>query len=279
MSQSLENFLKQIADASKKKEEPKKASIQQFNMLLYADDSKYIATDILDRIKNDEHIVSYAYILHDKDFYDVDTFDIHGKLLGKQGEHKKNHYHVCVSLNNKTPISDIALWLGVPQRFIQKTKDFKGSILYLTHKNAPDKHQYSVNDVITNISEYHKYLYDNYEPRRDVIPLLFSYLASTDNPTYTDFIKYYGVDHAYEVRKMWALARDIIAENKNQMARLQENYKNDLEFHRQHQQGLGKLLEQFKKVSYTDDTGKFHQVTLNDDGTIDLCGYTVGGNK
>lgn len=275
----MNNPLKQTVSRVTPKESPCTSKVQYFNMLLYPEDTNYDIDNVIEKVSSDKHVSSYAYIKHDNDFYLEDTFDKMGHLLGRKGSKKKDHYHVCVAMNNRTPIADISTWLCVPQRFIEKAKSYEASILYLTHRNAPEKTPYAVTEVNTNIKEYVDYLYYNYEPKEAPIKSVLAYIDQTDNPTFSGFVNYYGVDISGELRPYWSMIRDVLNEHKNAMARLQENYRNDLEWHRVHQNGLAKLVEQFGKVSVKMDDGHTEQITLNDDGTLDFMGYTVGGNK
>lgn len=273
------NPLKETVNRVTPKESPITSKVQYFNMLLYVEDTNYNVQTVLEKLSTDDHVSSYSYILHDSDFYLEDTFDKSGHLLGKKGSKKKDHYHCTVAMNHRTPIADISTWLCVPQRFIEKTKSFEGSLLYLTHRNAPEKHPYAITEVVSNITEYNEYLYYQYEPKDAPIKSAMAYAENNDNPTVKGFIKYYGEDIASDLKPYWSIIRDIINESRNAMARLQENYRDDLEWHRIHQNGLAKLVEQFGKVTVTNDDGSTEQITLNDDGTLDFMGYTVGGNK
>lgn len=119
-----------------------------FNLRLYLDESS------IQRVitQNRRKIRSYAYINHDRDTDD-------------KGELKKSHYHIVFRTYSQFTRFQIYKWF---QKFtfdfdaesqewikrenidIQITKDITASTEYLTHKNDPDKYQYSVNDVISD---------------------------------------------------------------------------------------------------------------------------------
>lgn len=79
----------------------------------------------------------YAYILHNSDVLD-------------DGTPKKNHYHFYVEFPNPRSFQSIANDLDIATNFIEKVYDKASILLYLTHKNRPDKFQYDDSDIISN---------------------------------------------------------------------------------------------------------------------------------
>lgn len=97
----------------------------------------------------------YAYILHDKDVYS--EADELKNSDHKAGTLKKPHYHIAIRLDYGVDTKYIANWLDVKENFVGKAKSKGGEdvkwcnmLKYLTHENAPDKYQYSDDDVISN---------------------------------------------------------------------------------------------------------------------------------
>lgn len=92
-----------------------------------------------------ECIKDWAYVLHDCDVLD-------------SGEVKKAHYHIVGRLDNAWRIKDIANWFGVPYNFVKSAtskrkgdqKKWSDMLAYLTHMNAPKKHQYDAELVVSN---------------------------------------------------------------------------------------------------------------------------------
>ena len=83
-------------------------------------------------------IKEWAYIIHDKDV------DDHGKIV-------RAHYHIAVRLKNPRKVKHIAQWFGVAPNFVEFGKGSYSDLLrYLIHENAPEKYQYSVDDVVAN---------------------------------------------------------------------------------------------------------------------------------
>lgn len=268
----LEETVKRIEP----KEAPKKTRWDKINLLLYKDSQSYDFDKVIDNIENDKHVVSYAYIEHDNDFFNEETFDKNGHLLGHKGEKKKDHVHVVCSFSSRKTLSDISLWLGVPQNHIEKCKNFDGSILYLTHRNAEDKFQYDVDNVHTNIKDYVTYLHDNYVPKLNPIPMLYKYLEDVQYPTFNGFVKFIGMNEVKCSLKYWGVVRDIIKEA--QYGVRIDHYENLMKYEDMKRDALSTLLQKYGKVSLTDIDGKVQQFTLNENGEIDLLGYHVGGN-
>lgn len=91
-------------------------SEEQIIKALYLEDSNGI-----------NHLLSYAYILHDKDK------DRNGKL-------KKAHWHILIKMDNSYSFNYIAKRFGVPINQIEKIKtSFPNALNYLTHNNENAK--------------------------------------------------------------------------------------------------------------------------------------------
>lgn len=73
---------------------------------------------------------NYAFIYHNKD------------------KVKKVHLHLVIEFENARSFDSIKK--KMPECHIEPCKSLASSIQYLTHKNATDKEQYEINDVITN---------------------------------------------------------------------------------------------------------------------------------
>lgn len=116
-----------------------------------------IINEILDKkLKN---IKSYAFIYHDKDTYINDILDDKNEIIHKKGDLKIPHYHIYLRLKSRREPDEIKRWFmpkglldvnGLPFNCLsQKVKSSVACIEYLTHKNEPEKYQYSENDIIS----------------------------------------------------------------------------------------------------------------------------------
>lgn len=109
-----------------------------------------IVTDVdkisIERLKNalnNNAIKDWAYIIHDKD-------------IDKDGNIIRPHYHIAVRLKNPRKLKHIAQWFDIEPNFIEFGKgNYSDLLKYLIHENAPEKYQYSAEDVISNI-DYEK---------------------------------------------------------------------------------------------------------------------------
>lgn len=127
---------------------------RKFRVLLYPDNLDHVAalSKILD-------FPQFSYILHDKD-------------VKEDGSPDKPHWHVCVWFSNARFIDGLAKELGIESRFVQLTTNATHDLRYLVHADDPDKFQYDISEVQTNMSfELQKALKDTAEEAR-VISIL-----------------------------------------------------------------------------------------------------------
>lgn len=83
--------------------------------------------------------VEYCFILHDK--------------CKKEGtnELKKPHVHIYLKFANQRHFSEIAKIFACSESAVSKSHgSYDDCVLYATHKNAPEKYQYSDSEVIAN---------------------------------------------------------------------------------------------------------------------------------
>lgn len=105
------------------------------------------------RIKSLTNIKKYAIIIHDKDLLD-------------SWEPKKRHFHAILTFSNMTTSTIVAKKLWVEEQFINKIRTTtKSAMLYLVHRNNPEKYQYEPKDVVANF-DYIEYV-DGCNPRQN----------------------------------------------------------------------------------------------------------------
>lgn len=135
------------------------------------------------------HTKNYAYILHDKDTTD-------------------SHFHLLATFTSNKSFNSIKTLMGGDQNtFVQPLKDKYGDFLYLTHKNAPEKFQYSDDLIVSNnlkfFTDTEKAVISNEEFLNDISP--YSLLSYRDLAVKygRDYIKNYKAYHsfAYEALK------------------------------------------------------------------------------
>lgn len=99
---------------------------------------EYLSLEQIEQALDHNAVKDYACILHDKD-------------ENENGELKKPHWHICIRFKDSVPTSSICSWFGITENYINKIRGrFADALVYLTHKNAPDKYQYLDEEVISN---------------------------------------------------------------------------------------------------------------------------------
>lgn len=104
-----------------------------FEIIVYPE--SYDCSQIKTLCKHFEYIKDFAFVQHDKD------------------EGKKEHYHIALQTHYTLSSERIAKDFGVNENAVEKAKStrkthkFDDVLLYLIHKNAPDKYQYSTDEV------------------------------------------------------------------------------------------------------------------------------------
>ena len=96
-------------------------------------------------------IKDWSYIIHDKDTY-TET-DERKNTEHKAGTLKAPHIHLLLRFADNQPQNTqfIAKWFKVAENFVNKIKGkWEDAVLYQTHRNAPDKFQYDIEEVNCN---------------------------------------------------------------------------------------------------------------------------------
>lgn len=160
-----------------------------FEVIVYPD--SYDCEHLSDIIKKFEYIDKWAYGLHDKD-------------------EQKPHYHIMIQTNATQDSTRIAKDFGVKESYVEKPKStkkthkFDDMLLYLIHRNAPDKYQYAPEDVVASF-DYMAFIkkQDNKEKKQnrkmEIVDLIKSgtvreynlgeYVSAAEYVTYATAIK------------------------------------------------------------------------------------------
>lgn len=108
-----------------------------FSGVIYPDSESYNPVQVIETLKS--KFKEWAYCLHDSDVND-------------EGELKKPHIH-WVGRGDPRTLSAVAKFLGLKENEVELGKNFKALIQYLIHLNNPEKAQYSIEDVVSNIPD------------------------------------------------------------------------------------------------------------------------------
>lgn len=107
--------------------------------------------------KKAEQILSYAYILHDKDTFEKDVYDKDsGELLHQKGTLKETHYHIVLCLVSSCECKQIANWFtkknpdGTTTHCLsQIVKSPSGIIKYLTHPSTGSEKNINIRLIVS----------------------------------------------------------------------------------------------------------------------------------
>lgn len=162
-----------------------------------------------------KQIVSYAYIMHDKDFYTDDVIDKDtGDVLHVKGELKPPHIHIYLRLVNNRDVGEIRRWFESSDENGQKinclsrvVRDRVSCINYLIHntKASKDKYQYPVEDVVSYNVEH----IDDDMPVDSTFYIVEDMLKGIPK---MELLKKYGRDFLYHYQNYVQFVKDLNSE-------------------------------------------------------------------
>lgn len=170
-------------------------------MLLYPDDKNHAKA--LKFIKNN---YDHAMILHNKDL--------------KQGELKKEHYHIVLEFPSAKWNTALAKELNIAINYIQQCRNLENSLNYLIHYNEPEKFQYSLDDVSGNLKKkLEKAIKNDGKDESDKVTELIQYIEEYKGYlTLTNFSKYCSSVGYWDVfRRSGVIFIKILEENNNKI--------------------------------------------------------------
>lgn len=134
-----------------------------FQCIIYPDSEDYDCNDVLEDIKIKS--VQYAIAYHDKDQYSQVDYENYIEENNKNpdwniGDPKKPHFHCILIFSNSKQLGLVASMIGIKQNYLQKVENKEGALQYLIHKNNPEKYQYNITDVESNIVKLEKKYFD-----------------------------------------------------------------------------------------------------------------------
>ena len=164
MATDLNKEIKKLVEKLNKEKEyekEKSVTLQQCSIELYEVSDSYDCQSVLQKLKTYCEDVKAQYVIafHNNDFYTENTFDDHKRLVGVKGDKKANHYHCVIHFPYRIKMSDLALRLGIEDRWImiiKKESGFDEMIWYITHEKYPEeiKTHYEYQSFDTNIMDY-----------------------------------------------------------------------------------------------------------------------------
>lgn len=135
-------------EATKLEEKPKKKpqSVRRCEVVTRLQDDEgnvFIEEDNIPIIiATHQCIREWAYIIHDQD-------------VNEDGNPVAPHVHIIMRFETPQHFENIADWFSLPVSCVEKIKGrWEDACLYLYHKNAPQKFQYDVEDIIANFDVF-----------------------------------------------------------------------------------------------------------------------------
>ena len=99
---------------------------------------EYLSQEQIEKGLSNDRIRNYAYIYHTQD-------------VKEDGSPVSPHVHIALRLKDTCNTKHIAQWFGVQEQYVCRVKGRWSDMLkYLTHENAPGKHKYKEDEVISN---------------------------------------------------------------------------------------------------------------------------------
>ena len=215
------------------KDTQKSLQVVEFNNL-YVDtvENRNRVYSIINIIKSKSDSLAYAYIYHDKDTYNEDTFDSNFRLLGRKGDLKKEHYHIYLNFNSPIPVDRFESTFNLTSKdyLIVKPKDWDNKLLYLTHVLHEDKYQYDMDSIQSNINDYICMVYRTRLANRkiDIVPYIVDYINNYSLYTFISLSELIPdlLNHCYEqkeIRSTIYLINSLVNEH-NRFAIQSENF-------------------------------------------------------
>ena len=270
---------------NKEYEKTKGTTIQQCSIELYEVSDSYDSKQVIQNIKTyaENHKgVTYVIAFHDSDYYSENTFDSHKRLVGVKGQKKSSHYHIGMTFPYRIILNDLAIALGIEDRWIMKVKKdslMDGLYWYYTHLqyDESEKHHYDYKLFDTNIPDYLEYIINMYKTKlyvkqSDIITNFIQSIISIDTMiSYVQFYKIlYGLDYTLsEIKQYYQQLKDLLIEHNNEIALKIESQQDDMarkRFQKMVNEKMlsdhtCKLVDEFGTVVIENDNGKKYVLT------------------
>lgn len=142
---------------------------RNFMLILYPDDS-----DFNDKIAIIKSYKNYAYIKHEP-----------------EGDDKKEHYHVILSLDNATTINSLGKKTLVPTRLIEPIFSLRAMCRYMIHLDNEDKKTYDIKNVVLSRNFERKFLkqFDDIKTEQEIIMDIYTFIDNLAEVSYQNKLK------------------------------------------------------------------------------------------
>lgn len=155
-----------------------------FCCMLYPDSSTYNVDNVITALAQ-EHLTFAVSPIHDKDVED-------------DGSPKKGHYHILLAYSSATTLNNIRGWFracGMPESELHSVRVCASGIgyyRYLTHKDNPEKAQYSDTDirVFNDFDEVFKKFSNTESDKIDKLVRIFQIVDDLNTISFHSLIQY-----------------------------------------------------------------------------------------
>lgn len=227
-------------------------------LLLYPEDPTHVrALELLE-----EHKYRYVGIRHDKDVWSEQECK-DGKHV--VGDIKKEHWHIVIKCKQARWNTAISKDLGIAPNYLQICADFDEAVLYLTHVNQPEKHQYESTEAFGNLTGHlEKLLLDEDEGTR-VLEIVKCIDSQPGLARYRDILVYCCNNGLYgEFRRLGCGVKYLLDEHN---ADVQADVIRD-RMERFEKAGTSLEINDFGR--YQQETGLFHEAIRHDGPELPL---------
>lgn len=149
---------------------------RKFTVLLYPDSEDYNIQQVLDKLVGWGY-EEWAYIMHDQD-----------KKEDGSG-YKKEHIHAILRKSTPTALGTIARQLGVSPQYVQRVRNWKKMVQYLTHEEATGKTKYEIESIVSSDPEKIK-LYFRDEDETEQAAKILQYIVDSGCRSYIQLIEW-----------------------------------------------------------------------------------------
>lgn len=147
---------------------------RKFFLEMYIDSDNHDYKEVIEKAIKD--CDRYAYIVHDKD-------------VNEDGEIKKPHVHMFVRYYYQRSRTSVAVDIGLPLNLVEYSLSEKQSVRYELHADDINKHQYSIEEIISNY-DISKFFAQGIEQDYMYSKAIFEFINCHPRCTFTDVVNY-----------------------------------------------------------------------------------------
>lgn len=192
-----------------------------FVLELYEDNDNHI--NILNTLISDYSIVG---IKHDRDIWEDDVFNDDNKTIKyHKGEYKKTHHHIIIKFENARYKNALANELNIEPNLISKCSSFKSYVIYMTHRDYPQKAQYDFDEFYGSLVPDALNALNELKPENEfsiICNFIYSKNGKITFREITDFVLECGYYSTY--RQSFNLIKELVYEHNEHYFRTSQNH-------------------------------------------------------